>query len=1058
MPTKHLFHLLGYYSLFFLATVYANLPINGFSLLLATLFLVGPIVPLWQTHLITDQYNRRLFHLQARIIYSVIYTTTMLMFSMVDEDRSKSPSEVISIAVLPFLYSWLFTFLMLKLNFDFLSNKRNYFIHRLKWFTIPGLIVCFAILVMHFNWFNENSDKEIAWNELESLDFDDFNRHPKYFSEYAAQIDSKIAAYFTSSGELREISAVFIAGNSWVKPWDSESYPLLKHELYHFHITEICARLARKEAYAQIKAGYGKEAVMSVLEENRDLERRMQYLYDLESNHSLIEDKQSEWEYIIDSALIDLDVYWTSDIFKPSRKQYKRRKYYRNLYIDDALEINGGNELMPHEERYTNHYRFDYTKNMELARVTYYSGGRIAKDPLFNAARLDIKRINDKQVKWSFFDGKGKAIQLKSGYHSRIFEKRGNVMNSRYFDAKGNSIALNDGVFRRHYRLDDVGRVRSLKYFNQSGTQMKNKEGVEEVRFNYLNDSIKLAFELLNFSSLGKAIEDIYGIYSRTYIYDNEGNLRLNSFLDKEGQAAYHNGFHVRVNVHDELGRIRNTQYWDEDEMLVENEKGIAKYSYSDDRYGNISRYASYNHNDVLKAEEEGVAQYYFKYDIKKNRLMNAVYDTGSRLLYDEDGYGKVVYTYDSLNRKTSVCNLDAYNYYLPRPSIGGMEEITYEDAADGSKTVHCQYLKRNGEADTNLRGVASIVEEYDTSNNLLEMRVFNLNGELHASQHQTAIYRYVYDENGNKTKASFYTPQDEPANARGNVFINNYKYDAEGTMLERSYLDTAEQLIAFGGPARIVWKEDNKGNILEERLYNEQNQLMDSIVAISKFWYNDKSEVIEEKDFNQMNELTDWRKFERDENGKVIKTSFYFEDATKKEDGLGVHSYHYVYEKKKLVREEHRNKDLELTEIKGIAQYKTIRDERGLVIKEFSYDKNKRLAIPSDQDHAKKEYAYDDYDRIVSTYFYGSDEKALSGEGEISEIRFVYDKSGNILFKANFSTYSKLCIDEEGVAIYSYQYNRHNDISNSETFNLEEAEKIESDIEWLYSGSPYYD
>ncbi|MFT6984128.1 MAG: hypothetical protein ACJAUD_002908 [Crocinitomicaceae bacterium] len=77
---------------------------------------------------------------------------------------------------------------------------------------------------------------------------------------------------------------------------------LLKHEMYHFHITEYIARLIRKDL-SNSKTLPSSSEINKIEKHYKILEKKMQRRYDHESYHGYILQEQQRWERNIDSLL-----------------------------------------------------------------------------------------------------------------------------------------------------------------------------------------------------------------------------------------------------------------------------------------------------------------------------------------------------------------------------------------------------------------------------------------------------------------------------------------------------------------------------------------------------------------------------------------------------------------------------------------------------------------------------------------------------------------------------------------------------------------------------------
>lgn len=153
------------------------------------------------------------------------------------------------------------------------------------------------------------ASEPIIWSKERKLSWGDFLASAPKANAHSAL--SRVEVHYESkvdkAGKMTmDIEAVFIKELSWVKPEDKNDQ-ILKHEQYHFHITEWWARKLRKEIVSK------KWNTKSFEKEYNSLFKKMmgqllkeQLRYDEETNHSKITEKQSEWEKKIDQGLVEL--------------------------------------------------------------------------------------------------------------------------------------------------------------------------------------------------------------------------------------------------------------------------------------------------------------------------------------------------------------------------------------------------------------------------------------------------------------------------------------------------------------------------------------------------------------------------------------------------------------------------------------------------------------------------------------------------------------------------------------------------------------------------------
>jgi len=180
---------------------------------------------------------------------------------------------------------------------------------------IDKLIVIFSViailitLLWDFNYLQYKSS--IPYKDLNTITLNDFRgfKRPFFLLDGGTEF-----AYVSTSIDISkkhdeiQIVSLFHPCRSYVYNRNLYSNDLLTHELYHFHITEYCARKMRKEIKTQIT----KSQYVNLVEiENSILmqEQKIQYEYDDETYHGYVFGKQVEWQKKIDSSLLSLKKY-----------------------------------------------------------------------------------------------------------------------------------------------------------------------------------------------------------------------------------------------------------------------------------------------------------------------------------------------------------------------------------------------------------------------------------------------------------------------------------------------------------------------------------------------------------------------------------------------------------------------------------------------------------------------------------------------------------------------------------------------------------------------------
>ena len=110
-----------------------------------------------------------------------------------------------------------------------------------------------------------------------------------------------------------KVQALFYPSSSFVYKKNTNSVELLKHEIYHFKITELFVRKIKKKI-SNLK-NPTKKKIFSIIKEYKVNEKKFQKRYDYETFHSYVYSQQKKYEKIIDSCLNSLATYKNPKIY-----------------------------------------------------------------------------------------------------------------------------------------------------------------------------------------------------------------------------------------------------------------------------------------------------------------------------------------------------------------------------------------------------------------------------------------------------------------------------------------------------------------------------------------------------------------------------------------------------------------------------------------------------------------------------------------------------------------------------------------------------------------------
>jgi uncharacterized protein DUF922 len=167
----------------------------------------------------------------------------------------------------------------------------------------------FDVAVNYVTTDGSHNPSRIFYDGKRNLNWDDFKATPCSDCIEAALTNSGMGFNFTFNSNGVKTTLVvnvycdFDKSQSWVKPEGRNDY-ILKHEQEHYNISYICTmHFIDKLKNADITASNYNNVINKLYQESVQETKNMQDQYDTETNHSIIKDKQQEWNDKIDAEV-----------------------------------------------------------------------------------------------------------------------------------------------------------------------------------------------------------------------------------------------------------------------------------------------------------------------------------------------------------------------------------------------------------------------------------------------------------------------------------------------------------------------------------------------------------------------------------------------------------------------------------------------------------------------------------------------------------------------------------------------------------------------------------
>jgi YD repeat-containing protein len=337
--------------------------------------------------------------------------------------------------------------------------------------------------------------------------------------------------------------------------------------------------------------------------------------------------------------------------------------------------------------------------------------------------------------------------------------------------SKGNDLGFVSQI------IIEYSRKKEKRFFlNIYGINTSNNKGYDSIIFT-LNDSNYRSSAIYYHSN--KVWDDFEIEYFAT---DNYGRI-TKTITKSKGDVIRR----ITTNKYDESGNLIEVRFFNSDKKLIEDRYGVAIYRYQFDSYKNKIEEKHYGKNEKLKENDDSVAIVQYKYDDNGNLIEVRDLDTAYKI-----------------KTHTWKTTIKSYKY----DDMGNVIEEKWFNAEEK--------LRENG--------TAIIRYKYDDIGNQIEESNYSADEKLIQDY---AIYKYKYDDMRGTIQISRFGPDGKllPTSYDHCAVIKRYKYDNRGNLIEESFYDEKENLVANpGGIAIYRYIYDDNGNLIEEKHFNSKN------------------------------------------------------------------------------------------------------------------------------------------------------------------------------------------------------------------------------------------
>ncbi len=854
-----------------------------------------------------------------------------------------------------------------------------------KHYLYTSLVLLILIFVVGYTNKVELSDM-VQWSDR-SVNWSDFQEVEKIDDEYDATIFSEIFCPKLIN-EDNSLVYAFMDPNQSERLKDSIlDTQLLKHEQYHFNITEYHARLLRKEI---VKKGLDNisSGTLQDLYDKFDLQRaKMQREYDEVSEHNTNFQKQRYWELKIDDLLRQTAYYKNPNIFSYYDFTKKDTEYYRHIYHTLTHQILTSYPVSNKESSQGECYKIERNNN-EIV-VKFFSNGKLTNGGLFNSAITKILKPTDSTSETHYYNSDLTRNTVLNRSISKTVWNSHNDMNISYYDAHNAPIEYKS-VHKTFWKYNPKTKSRYSTYYDINGKITTNNDLVHHERRKF--DREKRTIKIANFDNKHLPITDKDYISVYDYVMDEHHKIKRTKLYNENGKFATNLTEYNLHYTYDERGNLIKFMNLDINGDKIENKEGICIYKYTYDLNDNYTSVKRYNALELPVIGNDDYFVKVFDYDPKNRLEFTAKYYDGYVLAFDDNRNGATKYEYIGDSIRT-VLNIDVYDttfnndfgYAIKKQYFNKNEEIIREEFLDKSECYA-----------TSEDGIEIHEYAYDKNGNLIVEKRLDSLGNLKPYTMDIAITRWEYDDRNNKTKTTYYQSEDILSDANQNVTHNLFTYNKDNLIVERTNYDKNMKPTLLNGVFKTTYEYNKFGKDTLIKEYNFTNKLIKG-VCTTHYIYNQYGNIVREVYYNSKNQ------------------------RASHQNGIGAIQYLYDNQQRYVGHKNYNRFDNPTNDKNGVFHEKKTLNETGHLIS-YEYFNKKSLPTIGPNGYHKVTYVYNDSDLLITESTYDTDLNWVNDNSGIAEYRYTRVPSSLISSVQYYDANGKLTENEDGVAEITYE------------------------------------
>ncbi|PQB05298.1 hypothetical protein [Aureitalea marina] len=832
------------------------------------------------------------------------------------------------------------------------------------------------------------SKESIKWGER-PLEWSDFVTVGSIDGEFDASVHTNIIYPDLIEPGSSKVIAVMNPNLSNKTADSTERIQLLKHEQYHFNVTEYYARLMRKQIVELGRDGVSENLLDEIYQNTMKKIDSFQQDYDNESDHNRELEEQLYYQLYIDDLLLQTAYYENPDILSYSRYTRDSTRFFRQVLTNRRQGLLKSYPISEEESQFGNSYEIIQKDGDVL--IYFRKNGKLNDGGYFDSAMTKIIGQGTDTVELQLFNARSAWNTELDNYRRRIIFSKNESTTIQYFDSLKNP-SSNGNVHKLVFdRIADSLHKEKSSYYDLQGRLTKNKDSVfHEIRY---YDQLGRIIQISNFDKNNKGILDKELIGTYSYNYDENHNVVRLRLYDQHGRFAHHANRYHQLTSYDSRGNIHEIISLDSAGDRMDDIDGVCVYRMTYDLNDNMTSQSKFNKSGLPVQGTEEFQRLLTVYDDQDRLIRNATYYGDYVLKFDEVKNGLQLFSYP--NDSTSLMeNYDAYGNLFANDQGYAMLRTVDSDNGLIRREYHLDTL---GNYAITANGVNVYEYHYDKKGQMtLKIAMDStMNPVPFDGEASKVVWTYDIGQNQKRTIVEHFHQGLAVGSDAG---VHRYVYDEtlQDFLLKESYFDTMNNPVDIDGSHQIEYVMNRMGKDSLQINYNTAGEPIDGI-ARTRYHYN-------------------WQ-------GSVIAIEYQDKNGRRIEDQEGISLIQYKRNQKQQIRSTKYfdSKNRTATNSLGVHEEEIVYAENGF-IDHMKYYGKRNIPVPGPNGFHKVAYSWSDYGEAIRLSTYGTDNKLLENELGIAEEVYQRYPSGMIRKVEFLDKEGNPTEDEDGIATYIYE------------------------------------